>query len=251
MRVLLYGMQSSGASLVTYFLGQQRGSIALVDVWARHLAPPLAADPSRSVYAKCVITTEFSFEDHRASFRPDVTVLVLREPAQNYRSLAVKDYVSEGGALDEKFRKLEGEFVRRTRFDLTIAYEEFVAFPERVVEALRSAGIPADLDHLRFRRSVNRIRRANFAHDPWCREHFGFGWGFGNVQGTRLDPAKLHRPAGEMIAARVEQLCPRLVEHYRREHGWTGEPPTQPEGRAPGGTTPLRDLIRRMATPTA
>lgn len=214
MRVLLYGMQSSGASLITYFLGQAPRSVALVDVWARHLTPDLPDGRAEAVIAKCVVTTGFSFEEHLRSFRPDRTILVLRHPAQNYESLRRKGYIDEGGPIDEKFAKLEEVFRERGRFDLTLAYEDFVADPERTVAALRGAGISAELDYYRFRRSTRKIRAFNFAHDPWCAERYGFGWGFGNVQGTQLNAAKLYRPASPEVEARVRELCPSVCSFY-------------------------------------
>src|SRR5690606_14239749 len=156
---------SSGASLITYFLGQAPRSMALIDVWARHLTPPLPGGGAESVIAKCVVTTEFSFEDHLRSFRPDRTILVLRHPVQNYESLRRKGYADEGGSIDEKFVRLEGVFRERGRFDLTLLYEDFVAYPDRTVAALRSAGIPAEHDFYRFRRSTRKIKAFNFAHD--------------------------------------------------------------------------------------
>ena len=35
MRLLLYGLQSSGASLFAYFLAQVPDSVAVIDLWAR------------------------------------------------------------------------------------------------------------------------------------------------------------------------------------------------------------------------
>ena len=39
MRILVYGMQSSGASLFTYFLAQRPDTIAVIDLWDGVVAP--------------------------------------------------------------------------------------------------------------------------------------------------------------------------------------------------------------------
>ena len=68
MRVLVYGMQSSGASLVTLTLAQKRECVAFVDIWNMFAAPELKTD--HDIVAKVVVTTAFSLEVHRRRFRP-------------------------------------------------------------------------------------------------------------------------------------------------------------------------------------
>jgi hypothetical protein len=223
MRILLHGMQSSGASLITYFLAQRAGSVGLVDVWIRHLTPALPSGHASSVIAKCTVSTLFDFDQHADRFRPERTVLVLRDPVQNYASLQRKPYASEGGGIDEKFEIMERVFQRRSRFDVVLAYEDFVARPHVALGQLHSAGIEAGADFYEFRRSTARIRRFNFRHDEWCRAKFGISWGFGNVQGTRLNPAKLHRSVPEELREHVRGLCPGLTEHYENGYAWVSE----------------------------
>ena len=54
---LSVGLRSSGASLITYFLGQTPRSVALIDVWARHLTPDLPTRKATALFAKCVNNT--------------------------------------------------------------------------------------------------------------------------------------------------------------------------------------------------
>lgn len=246
MRILLYGMQSSGASLVTYFLAQSPRSVALIDVWARHLTPMLAGERASSVIAKCTVTTEFTFDEHASSFRPDRTILILRDPVQNYASLRGKEYVAEGGDIDEKFRRLESVFRERERFDLTLAYETFVQDPESTVAAFRGIGVDADSRYYRFRRSTRRIKSYNFAREPWCSERFGFGWGFGNVQGTRLDPSKLYRRAAAEVEERVRALCPSVCSYYEQHHGNLAEAATRAADGANSGRSGLLTRLREL-----
>jgi hypothetical protein len=79
MRVLIYGMQSSGASAITFTAAQKPDCVAFVDIWSHFAAPQLGT--SRDVVAKVVVTTAFPRSLHRGRFRPDYTILVLRHPA--------------------------------------------------------------------------------------------------------------------------------------------------------------------------
>jgi hypothetical protein len=59
MRVLLYGMQSSGASILAFALAQKPDCLAFVDIWNMFwnmfAAPELETD--RDCVAKAVVTT--------------------------------------------------------------------------------------------------------------------------------------------------------------------------------------------------
>ncbi len=50
-------MQSSGASLVTFFLAQPPRSVAAVDLWPSFLPPPIHAPGADHVIGKVVVTT--------------------------------------------------------------------------------------------------------------------------------------------------------------------------------------------------
>src|SRR2546428_7054869 len=105
MRLMVYAMQSSGASLFTYFLAQRPGSLAIVDVFATSLCPSLETD--EDVLVKCTIAGDHKLEDHAERFRPDATLLFLRDPVRNYLSLRTHWYRDHGGRIDDKFRLLE------------------------------------------------------------------------------------------------------------------------------------------------
>src|SRR5580704_13666858 len=115
MRVLLYGMQSSGASVLAFTLAQKPDSVAFVDIWNMFAVPELVTD--RDTVAKVVVTTAFSLDVHRRRFRPDVTLLVLRHPVDTYESLRGKPYANESGLMDEKLAVLEDVLRAGTGFD--------------------------------------------------------------------------------------------------------------------------------------
>src|SRR5687767_3631582 len=113
MRVLVHGMQSSGATAFTLFMAQRAECLALVDVPNNFAAPRLAT--ARDMVIKVVVTTAYSLAVHCERFRPDRTVLLLRDPRDNYASLRTKNYCNYSGLLDEKFLIIEQLFLDRER----------------------------------------------------------------------------------------------------------------------------------------
>lgn len=89
MRLLIHGMQSSGATTFTRTLAERPGCVALVDI-ANNFAAPRATTTVDFV-AKVVVTTAYPLAVHVERFRPDKVVLLLRDPRDNYQSLRTKD----------------------------------------------------------------------------------------------------------------------------------------------------------------
>ena len=218
MRIFLYGMQSSGASLVTFFLAQLPRSVAVVDLWNSFLLPPIDAPGADHVIGKVVVTTTYEVEDHVTSFQPDRTILVLRHPVHNYASLGRKYYADENGSIDDKFRRLEATFLDRASFDLTLLYEDFVLRPGPTLARMKEIGLPLEMRDYAFPRSREEILAFNLAQSRWCREHFEDGWSFGNVQGRDLDKRAVYKRVPRSVKRHVERLCPNLCaffdEHY-------------------------------------
>jgi hypothetical protein len=157
MRLLLFGMQSSGASLATYLLGQVPSSVVLVDLYSYELMPEIDVDSAEHVIAKAVITTTHSLDAHVHSFAPNRTILLLRDPVQNYVSLRRKEYANDDGELDAKFRILESVFSERSRFDLVLRYEDLVQNPADVIRELNAIGFPGGMEMYDFSRSRAEI----------------------------------------------------------------------------------------------
>ncbi|HSJ16262.1 MAG TPA: hypothetical protein VK939_17785 [Longimicrobiales bacterium] len=214
MRIFIYGMQNSGASLTTYLLGQVADAVVLVDLYSYEVMPAIDAPHAAHVIGKAVITTTHDLDDHFASFRPDRSILLLRDPAQNYVALSRKEYADNDGTLDEKFRRLEEVFRQRARFDLVLKYEDVVTDSEGVVQALRGIGFPASPELYAFPRSRDEITDFNLQHSAWCRERVGRGWSFGNIQGERMQQTLVHKLAPRHVHDAVERLCPGVVQFY-------------------------------------
>lgn len=214
MRILLYGMQSSGASLIAFFLGQSPRAVAVVDLWNQYLAPDLETRDADPVIVKCVVADSFSLEDHRRSFGPDRTVLVLRHPVHNYVSLSRKEYSEQSGSIDDKFRLLERSFREREQFDVAIMYEEFVRDPGGTVRRLRAAQIPAEESFYDFPRTQEEILRFNAEQSDWCERFYEVRWGFGNVRGDAVKQAIVFKHATPVIQQKVRELCPELLDYF-------------------------------------
>jgi len=223
MNIFVYGMQSSGASLITFFLGQLPRSVCVVDVWSHVCLPGFddAQATADHVIVKCVVTTRLDVADHLQAFGPDARVLVLRHPLHNYISLVRKHYRHESGALDEKFRKLETVFQQRDAFDAVVVYEDFAFRRAHVVERLRACSIPVQPAFYAFSRTQEDIRAFNETHSAWCRDTYEQAWGFGRLKGTAVQQRKLFKYARAEERAHVRQLCPSVyafMEAHYQEH---------------------------------
>ncbi len=79
MRLLIYGMQSSGATTFTLFLAQRPDCLALVDVLNNFAAPRV--NTAMDMVVKVTMTTAYPLAVHVERFRPDKIVLFLRDPS--------------------------------------------------------------------------------------------------------------------------------------------------------------------------
>src|SRR5690349_15288916 len=116
MRILVYGMQSSGASLFTYFLAQRPDTIAVIDLWDGVVAPDFQ-DVQKDVIVKCVVAPVTPLEGHLVSFKPDVKILFVRSKQSNEESLSLKSYRNDGGKMEEKFAELQTRIEQPSGFD--------------------------------------------------------------------------------------------------------------------------------------
>jgi hypothetical protein len=218
MRVLLYGMQSSGASVLAFTLAQRPGSLGFIDIWNMYAAPVLETD--RDCVAKVVVTTAYSLEVHRQRFRPDVTLLVLRHPVDNYESLFGKSYANESGLMDEKFAVLEETLRAASGFDHIVYYEDFVFCPREPLALFDRIGWPVGFEALEFRRAPREIEDANAAECSGLESQLRYGSGNVRAQGVLRDRVRFAAPWGK--TAHLPKLCPSLFEHYaamRKERG--------------------------------
>ena len=211
MRLLVHGMQSSGATAFTQVLAQRTGCIALVDIPNNFAAPAVSTD--MDFVAKVVITTAYPLAVHVERFRPDRTVLLLRDPRDNYESLSTKHYRHHSGLMDEKFLILEQLFQQRDRFDAVLHYEDLVARDPALLATMARLGWPIEPEHFHFRRSYDELLSSLWAAEPQLQEEMGVV--FGNAQGRELSERYRDKGWNAAVEDKVAVLCPRLLAHYR------------------------------------
>ncbi|MCJ2185393.1 sulfotransferase family protein [Novosphingobium beihaiensis] len=211
MRLLVHGMQSSGATTFTQVLAQRPGCIALVDIPNNFAAPRVTT--RKDFVAKAVITTAYPLAVHVERFRPDRVVLFLRDPRDNYVSLSTKPYRHHSGLMEEKFRLLEQLFAQSDRFDAIIHYEDLVARKPCVSVAMEALGWPVREEHFRFRRSCDELLRSLWEAEPSLIAEMDAA--FGAARGDRMSGRYRRENRNKDSEGKVAQLCPGLLAHYR------------------------------------
>jgi hypothetical protein len=216
-RIFVYGMQASGASLFTYYLAQKPSTVAVIDLWAYYVAPNLLTDTS--CILKAVVTTDIALEQHLISYQPDLKILFLRDPVQNFISLYTKEYRNIGGSPEEKLQHLEDVYLQsQGLFDLIVRYEEFAVHPERVTNHLNRLGFDIPQNAHTFPRSLDDITRYNGEQSTWCRDHFGNQWWFGNIHADSLRPLSPVRShlVNPSVTDKLLALCPMVMSLYAK-----------------------------------
>jgi len=205
-------MQSSGATLFTYFLAQRPGCLALVDIHNNYAAPRF--ESALDAVAKCVVTTAYPIAVHVERFRADKTILLLRDPRDNYFSLADKNYRNHSGLIDEKFALLDKLFIARDRFDATVHYEDFLERDPAVLDRIRALGWPVETGYFDFEAKFDSMLALLWREAPQLlRDDFEIS--FGNCDPNGLMPGKRRKPRDAAIEQKLEQLCPHLLARYR------------------------------------
>lgn len=211
MKLLIHGMQSSGATAFTLFLAQRPDCLALVDISNRFAAPNVS--PALDMVAKTVITTAFPLAVHQDKFQPDKTILFLRDPRDNYVSLETKNYRDGSGMMEEKFAVLDQVFRNRSAVDAVIHYEDFVARDPAVLATVEKLGWPVQDEYYTYRRRHDAIFADLWTHLPHLFTEMQLV--FGNVQGREVTDSKQRKSWDAEVEARLETLCPQLLAHYR------------------------------------
>jgi hypothetical protein len=252
-RLLIYGMQSSGASTLALLLAQKPRSVGLIDIWAMYAAPRL--DGAGDVVAKVVVTTTFPLSMHQARFQPDRTILVLRHPGANHRSLGRREYRHHCGFMEEKFQVLDEVFASGKGFDTVIHYEDLVFDPPVALDAISALGWSCEPDFLSFKRSFADIVSFNTARHPNLSERLQFGMGQHHDGGIGQSYAGL---SDTTMNPDVRAWCPNVAAHYdllmfTRADRWRADHASAPVplGRAVPGSIErsvgesMRDDFRR------
>ena len=114
MKQLVIGMQSSGASYVTFMLAQARPCVAVIDLYCEQPAPQLIEESlAHDVILKCTITANIPIEEQIARFSPDNIVLVTRSVVDISRSLNKKRWRDHGGTMEDKIQVYQDILLKR------------------------------------------------------------------------------------------------------------------------------------------
>lgn len=211
MRTLIYGMQSSGASLFTYFLCQKPNTIGVIDLFNKHIAPAFLDVKEIDIILKCVITTRYFFVKHAKNFRANKKILFIRNPYANYVSLKTKPWKNQGGSMENKFRILERVFQKRNKlFNLMVTYEDFINKND-VVMNLKNVGIDVNDSFYNFNRSVADIRRFNRAHTTKLKL---IKYAKGMIRLGGIDRTLNSNKISKEDMEKVENLCPSVCNFY-------------------------------------
>ena len=211
-RLFIYGMQSSGATIFTIFLGQIPTSVVVADLWATEVAPSI--DVPFDLILKATIG-EIALDDHLRHFRPTHSILFLRHPVDICESLKRKSYRNLGGLLAKKLRIYDGTFEKRSQFDLVVKYEDFASHPQRVQRELASVGIQTPADSAKMPRSTKLIVEHSRTSSPWMRDHYRKGWGLGRADPSRpIEPGPRDRSPSSWALSRY--CCPDVLEYYEQ-----------------------------------
>jgi hypothetical protein len=206
-RTLVYGMQSSGASLVALLLAQHPDAVALLDVYCGERVPCAPVCPPLPVVVKATISTAVGFAEQRARLAPDSAVLVVRHPVHTYVSLMRKEYAGMGGDPDDKLRILERDFANRDVFDVIVRYEDVVLRPEVALADLRRVEPAITMSAFGLPRTARDVVGATRAV-PAFGETFGKTWDRGNVDARAIDRARAFKHVTTEARRHVERLCP-------------------------------------------
>jgi hypothetical protein len=209
MRVLIYGMQSSGASTLAYLMAQKPDCCAFVDIWSMYVAPRLGG--AGDVVAKTVVTTAFPLRLHQRRYQPDVTILFLRDPLATYRSLMTKVYRHDDGFVEEKLAVLDRVFRRGRDYDVLVRYEDMTRESGAVEQLCRDVGWKFDRKWLNFPRPLPEIVALNEERYPEIRGRLRYG--IGNFRRNFQSAAAQNAPEDDAVAC-VRSACPSIWAHY-------------------------------------
>lgn len=225
MRILVYGLQSSGASLFTYFLGQLQNSFALIDVSARRKAPVASffqnyEQKNTKIITKCTITA-IPYQNIVDLYKPDLRILFIKNPFQNFMSLKQKRYRRTGGTLFNKIRLLESYFNQSEQlFDCVIKYEDFLNNRELVISQLNKIGLDVNKEMYNFNKDVMEVSSEGLKN-KWKLNRIDVRVGYGNIHLDSLNkPILNYNKVYEVdshSARIVKRYCPQLVKYYSQD----------------------------------
>ena len=218
MRILVYGLQSSGASLITYYIAQREYSLAYLDLYQNEIFPKIPDEIKEDLILKCTISPTVSLAEQINNFKPDKIILVLRDPFTNYASLKLKPYSGSNQELARKLAVLEKVFNAPDIFDTIINYEDFIFKPKLVASQLEKVGITLPIVGHNFQRSKQQIFRYTTEKSKSLGIKIYNRVGNGNIH-TKSKKVLIKKDLAFLWLSKKDQdvirgLCPKLCNHY-------------------------------------
>lgn len=210
MRVLVYGLQNSGATLVTLYIGQRPGTLIVPDLWTMFCAPRATFEQDACV--KVTITESFPLETHVTAFKPDFKILVVRRPMDNWLSLRKKAFANHNGTIEQKFARVDRAFMHRNRFDAFIVFEDFVSFPAPLSQCLQDAGWALPADAGCYPRTALDMERHIWSTAPYLYDQIQ--WSVGQARIQPLAQIVLGYNDDPRARSFCERHCPNLHRFY-------------------------------------
>lgn len=171
MKVLTYGMQSSGATLFNYLLSQRENTIAILDLFCNEICPSID-DKKNDIFIKCTISNFIDLQQHLDSFNPDLVILFKRNVDDVVRSLQKKDHANRCGNIEEKIEKYN-QILNEKKFDIEYSYEEMM---NKKICSLKKIIDNSSFD---FKRTVYDVIEYNCLNSFWCKDNLKKKWWIG------------------------------------------------------------------------
>ena len=182
MRVLIHGLQSSGATLFAYCLSQNANILPVLDV---HVLFPIDrfidVPQSMDIVAKCTVSTYIPFNVQKTLYKPDITILFNRDSQEVRDSLRLKYYRDEGGSPDAKISIAEK--MNPSDYDYVLSYDSFLRDTHGTIDKLSPLleWLKID-DFYGQKRTLSDMADCCNKYSSWCRTHWNDGFGFGNAR---------------------------------------------------------------------
>jgi hypothetical protein len=181
-KVFIYGMPSSGSSLLAFLCAQKENSIAILDCHCQPPAITLNEKVSQCII-KTTIKTTSSLERDKEKYKPDFTIYVQRNFKENIQSLRRKKWRNWSGSIQQKIKIRKKISSNLDIFDAVINYEDLLNNQSKVIELLRPIGFQDSYFYMN--RSLKEIVKFTKKNCLWARNNFNWGWSVGDLKPGR------------------------------------------------------------------
>lgn len=176
MKILIYTLQSSGATLFSYLMSQRENSIGILDLYNTELSPSINHNKF-DIILKCTVSENYSLEQHIKSFLPDKVILFKRNESDIIKSLSKKPHANLGGNIQKKFEIFNSEVNKNSKksFNLEYSYEEMI---NGNISKLKFF---IDSSAYNATRTIENIIDFSNKNCSWCKENFKKKWWIGCI----------------------------------------------------------------------